>query len=463
MRKSDLFFNVLRLPVDFFMLIGAGIATYFLRTELFSAFRPVLFEFSLPFLKFFYLVVLVSVIFIITYVLSGLYSMKVRMRMFEEFARILLASSAGILTVIIYIFLRQELFDSRFLVLGGWFFAVLFVCFGRLAVRYVQAVAVAKYGFGAHKILVVGNDEAASIMVAEISKDPSLGYCAVEKLDSKDISKIMLSIDRLKADEVLLTQYDYSSDLVSELLSFCQEHHILFKLIPTGSQILTTNFDVDIFKGLPIIEIKRTNLDGWGRVIKRVIDVFGSLFGLIVLSPLLAFLALAIKWETEGSIFVKLKRVSGNREFDLYKFRSMIDNAHELNLYMRSIGNDRPDAGPLWKMKNDPRITKVGRFIRKTRIDELPQLWNVVKGEMSVVGPRPHQSNEIERYERHHKKVLAIKAGATGLAQVSGSSDLDFEKEVALDSFYIDNWSFWLDVKIILKTVLKMFFDRSAV
>jgi lipopolysaccharide/colanic/teichoic acid biosynthesis glycosyltransferase len=141
----------------------------------------------------------------------------------------------------------------------------------------------------------------------------------------------------------------------------------------------------------------------------------------------------------------------------------MIDKAHEYNLYLRSVQNDRQESGPLWKLKDDPRVTKVGRFLRRTRIDELPQFWNVLKGEISLVGPRPHQQNEIDKYESHHKKVLAIKAGATGLAQVSGSSDISFEDEVALDSFYINNWSLWLDIKIILQTTLKIFFDKSAV
>ncbi len=138
----------------------------------------------------------------------------------------------------------------------------------------------------------------------------------------------------------------------------------------------------------------------------------------------------------------------------------MVANAEELKVSLVSL-NERKD-GPLFKIKNDPRITKVGRFIRRYRIDELPQFWNVFVGNISLVGPRPHQPDEIALYQKHHKKVLAIKAGATGLAQVSGSSDLPFEREVALDTFYVENWSLWLDIKIILKTVFKVFTDKSA-
>ena len=153
--------------------------------------------------------------------------------------------------------------------------------------------------------------------------------------------------------------------------------------------------------------------------------------------------------------------MSRNRLFKLHKFRSMIKDAEKYKVQL-GMFNERADS-PLFKIKNDPRITGIGRFLRKSRIDELPQLWNVLKGEISLVGTRPHQPDEIAKYGKHHRRVLAIKAGATGLAQVSGSSDLPFEEEVALDTFYIENWSFWRDAKIIILTALKVFRDRSAV
>jgi len=463
MKKSDLFFNVLRLPVDFLMLISAGLVTYFFRTEILSVFRPVLFDFNLPITRYVYLVVLVSALFICVYAMSGLYSMKVRMKVGEEFSKILIASSAGILLVIIYIFLRQELFDSRFLILGGWFFAILFTLLGRLIIRYVQRTLVSKYNFGIQRVMIIGDDEGALRIKQDIENDPASGYRVVKALSGPDALEIKSALDNYGVNEIILTHQNYSEDKIIELLDLCNDNHVTFKFVPNITQLMASNFSIDIFKGLPFIEIKRTSLEGWGRVTKRLVDVFGSLIGLIVLSPVFGLVAFAIKWETEGPVFVKLRRVSKNREFDLLKFRSMIDNAHELNPYLRLVANDRVDAGPLWKMKDDPRITRVGRLIRKTRIDELPQFYNILMGEISLIGPRPHQPDEIARYEKHHKKVLAIKAGATGLAQVSGSSDISFEREVALDSFYIDNWSLWLDTKIVLKTAIKMFFDKSAV
>ena len=460
MKKADLFFNVLRLPMDFLMLLVAGATTYIFRTEILRTFRPVLFEFNLPLIKYLYLVIFVSALFIVSYAISGLYSMRVRMGITEEFSKILVASSAAIMAIIIYIFLRQELFNSRFLVLGGWFFGILFVALGRLLVRYLQIFFVTKRDFGVHRIMVVGNNHVATSIMDYITQTPASGYRVVRHLSNPEIEEIKSSVGNPGVDEVILANHDYPANKIVELIDFCNENHLIFKFVPNLSQTMTTNYEVDIINGMPLIELKRTALDGWGKVIKRVLDVFYGTLGLVILSPIIGMIAFAIKWETEGPVFARLKRVSKNKEFDLLKFRGMIENAEELKPYL-TVFNERQD-GPLFKIKNDPRITKVGRFIRRYRFDEIPQFWNVLRGDMSLVGPRPHQPDEIEKYEKHHKKVLTIKAGATGLAQVSGSSDLLFDQEVTFDTFYIENWSLWLDFKIIIKTLVKIFTDRSA-
>ena len=471
MRKADLFFNAIRLPVDFLMLLSAGIVNYLLRTKILSFFRPVYFEFNLPLVDYLYLVFFVSLLFLGSYAASGLYSMKNRIGRVEEFLKIIVASSAGVMIIIIYIFLRQELFNSRFLVLGGWFFAIILVFFGRLVVRKLQNYFVSHYNFGIHKTMLIGKNEIATKILDQIERNPASGYRIVKHLFSPEIYEIKSSIGPASTrlgeagnpgvEEIILADPNYPASKIVELVDFCNDNHVVFKFVPNIYSTLTYNFDVASIDGIPLIELKRTALDGWGRVTKRSIDVLASFAGLVILSPLFLILALAIKWETNGSVFVRLKRVSTNKEFILYKFRSMLENAEELLPYLKEL-NERKD-GPLFKLKNDPRVTKVGKFMRRIRIDEMAQFWNILKGDMSLVGPRPHQPDEISKYEKHHKKVLAIKAGATGLAQVSGSSDLPFEQEVALDSFYIDNWSLILDIKIILKTGFKMLRDNSAV
>ena len=461
MKKSELFFNTLFLPVDFIMIVTAGLATYLLRTEIFSSFRPVLFEFNLPIEKYFLLVFFVAVLFVGIFAISGLYKLRTTTGRIEEFFRVAIASSAGVMVLIVYIFLRQELFNSRFLVLGGWVLAILFVSFGRFLVHFFQKKLVTTRDFGVHRVLVIGDDNVSNKLAQEISQNLIIGYRIVKHLENPEISEVKSAVGNPGIDEVILANPNYPAEKVLEIIDFCNENHLTFKFVPNIYQTLTANFSIDVLAGVPMIELRRTNLDGWGRVIKRTVDLVGGLAAIIIFSPLLFIIAFAVKWETEGPVFVKLRRVSQGREFSLLKFRSMIKNAEELKPFLVEL-NERKD-GPLFKIKNDPRVTKVGKFIRRYRLDELPQFFNIIKGDISLVGPRPHQPDEVSRYQKHHKKVLSIKAGATGLAQVSGSSDLPFEEEVALDSFYIENWSFSQDLKIILKTVAKMFFDRSAV
>ena len=254
---------------------------------------------------------------------------------------------------------------------------------------------------------------------------------------------------------------DYGKDAVVELAEFCRDNRLHFLFAPTLFQTLTTNVTMDIIAGIPLIEVRHTALDGWGRVLKRTIDIVGSAMGMVVLSPLFAAVAVLVKMDSKGPVFVALPRISMGKTFMLYKFRSMIDNAHALKGQLLDQ-NERKDAGPLFKMHNDPRITRIGRFLRRTRLDEFPQLYNALRGDISLVGPRPHEPEEVAQYEAHHKKLLVIKSGITGMAQISGASDLPFEEEVKLDTYYIENWSLFLDFKILLRTALTLFRDRSA-
>jgi len=461
MKKSELIFSALLLPVDFLMLLVAGIATYFLRTRILNSFRPVLFEFNLPFNRYFLLVIFVSLIFLAAYAVSGLYNLRSTRKTIAEIFRVIIASSAAIMAVIIYIFLQQTLFNSRFLVLGAWFLAIVFVCSGRLAMRFLQRFLVSRYDFGVHKVMVIGNDEISNRIVEEIKLFPAYGYRIVKQLANPEVFEVKLAVGNPGIDEVILANPNYPADKVTEIVDFCNENHLVFKFVPNLYQTLTTNFAIDTFSGAPLIELKRTALDGWGKITKRVIDIVGSAFGLVILSPFFLIIAFAIKWETEGPVFVHLERISRNNRIKLLKFRSMINHAEKYKDQLRQF-NERGDS-PLFKMKNDPRVTGVGRFLRHLRLDELPQFWNVLKGDISLVGPRPHQPDEIEKYEKRHRRLLAIKAGATGMAQISGSSDLPFEKEVAIDILYIENWSLSQDFKILILTFLKLFRDKSAV
>jgi len=461
MKRGEVVFNVLRVPLDFVLLVLAGLVVYGLRVRVLDAWRPVLFGPELPLTRYLWLLLAVSVLFVLVYAVSGLYAMKRRMTRTEEASRVVVASSAAILVVILVIFLRQELFNSRFLIVGYWLVATACVLSGRLLIRSIWRRLLSANAAAAQRVLLVGNDEVTERLERAIADDPGLGYRIVKRLADPDPDEVTAAIGSQGVDEVLLANPDYPADKVVRLVEFCHERHLVFTFVPNIYQTLTTHWDVQAIGRFPVVQLRRTALDGWGRVFKRAFDIVASAGALIVLTPLFGAVALAIKWETAGPVFVRLRRVSRNREFLMFKFRGMIENAEELKPLLAGH-NERPD-GPLFKMRADPRITRVGRFIRRWRLDELPQFLNVFRGDISLVGPRPHQPDEIDRYQKHHRKVLAIKAGATGLAQVSGASDLPFEEEVALDTFYIENWSLWLDLRIMVRTAVKMIADRSAV
>ncbi len=197
------------------------------------------------------------------------------------------------------------------------------------------------------------------------------------------------------------------------------------------------------------------------RIAKRGVDIIGSLAGLLIIAPLYPVIILAIKLETAGSSVIGLTRMSNGKPIVVYKFRSMVSDA--LSQKDRLLHLNERREGPFFKMKHDPRVTKVGRILRKFRLDEFPQLYNVLKGEMSLVGPRPHELGEITSYPPAYQHIPLAKAGVTGLSQVNGASSLPFLRELELDDQYLKNQSLWLDLKIIFKTIGILFTDPTAV
>ena len=195
-------------------------------------------------------------------------------------------------------------------------------------------------------------------------------------------------------------------------------------------------------------------------ICKRAIDIIGAISGLLLLSPVIVIVACAIKFTSKGPMFFSQKRVGKNGElFDMYKFRSMVVNAEELK---EKLAHQNEMSGPMFKMKDDPRVTKVGKFIRKTSLDELPQLWNVLKGDMSLVGPRPSLPKEVKQFEKWMYKRLTVKPGLTCYWQVSGRNNIDFEDWMKLDISYVEDRNLWIDIKLIFKTVFVLFGDKNA-
>jgi len=405
----------------------------------------------------------IGVVWLVIFAFAGLYNLRELGSLKTELKRVVFGCSLGLVAVVIMIFFYRELFSSRFIVLTGWLLSILFVAIGRILITYLRRFFY-KYGLGVHKVVIVGAGATSDRIVKEFATRRSLGFSVVKRFDDFDSEASAELEDYLatkEVDEIIQADPNLSKADRLRLYDFADEHHLTFKYAADLLETKVLRVEVDELAGVPVVEVKKTPLDGWGRVWKRLVDIVGSLILIILTSPIMILTAIAIKLDSRGPIFFSkldddapLYRIGqGGKKFRYLKFRSMLNKMNSMRYKELADRNIRSD-GPIVKIKDDPRITRVGRFIRRFSIDELPELFLVLKGTMSLVGPRPHLPEEVEKYESRHKKVMTIKPGITGLAQVSGRSDLSFEDEVRLDIYYIENWSIIFDLIILLKTPL---------
>lgn len=461
MKRIELLFSAILVPVDYVMLATAGLLAYQLRFGgAVTGIRPILY--ALPLGEYASALALVALGFLFIFALSGLYAVRATRRFLDEVTNIFLACSTGIMALIVLFFFQREFFSSRFIIMSGWVLAVLSVTLGRLIVRSIQRSLLSRH-VGAYRVLLVGRNGSAEHLAALMEAQPRLGYTIAGRLSEADPLTLRSLGERLRSeplDVVFQADPTLPKEQTQLLMDFANDHHIGFRYVADLLEAQATNIAVETLGGIPVIEIRRTRLDGWGRIWKRAVDIIVAATGLLVLLPCFLIIAFIIRLDSNGPVLVRLKRIGqSGRPFSVYKFRSMVRDAEALKATLLQY-NER--SGPLFKMKNDPRITKAGAWLRKTSIDELPQLINVLKGEMSLVGPRPHEPGEVAQYERHHRQLMAIRPGMTGLAQISGRSDLDFDEEARLDIFYIENWSLLRDLGILLKTPLVVLRMRSA-
>lgn len=461
MKKFELIFTFLQLPLDYLLLVLAGLSAYNLRfTSLITSIRPVLF--NIGWNKYWIIVLFVALVWLIIFILSGLYSTNPNRKLSRDITRIIMGCSTGFAAITMYTFFSLQRFDSRFLVLTGWILAMIYVIGGRILMRGLKALLY-RLGVGLRKTVIIGEKSIAGILQETLLHEPRLGYQLVAHYPSfTPKTKQLLTFNT--PDEIIFTDPKAHEEEVLEAIDFANDHNITFKYSADLFATIASNLSISTIAGIPIVEIERTRLTGWGRVIKRLADIIGSSIFIILLSPLLLVVTCIILLETGRPIIYKNKRVGQHgKNFFVFKFRSMYqkDSTGEqfgtageeaLKREAELIKKHSVKSGPIYKIKNDPRVTRFGSFLRRWSLDELPQFFNVLKGDMSLVGPRPHQPREVEKYPRHHHIVLTIKPGVTGLPQISGRSNLSFEEEIKLDTFYIENWNLFLDCIIVLKT-----------
>lgn len=375
-------------------------------------------------------------------------------------------SITTVLVMVASAFLWRDFGPSRLLVALLWITGIVLVSFGRLVTLSVQ-IALRSRGVAEDRVLIVGEGDPVGLVLQRIRQAPELGYNPVGCLiapgsdgrraalpvlgTTHDIATV---IRQHRVDDVIVAMPTLSHEQLVEIVSLCQGESVNIRVFPDLFQMLASGLETVDLGGLPLLTIRDTAMRGWDVVVKRGMDVVGAAIGLIVLSPLMLTIAGLIKLTSPGPVFLCQERVGlDGKPFQMVKFRSM-----------------RPDAeretGPVWATADDPRKTWLGGILRRLSIDELPQLINVLIGEMSLVGPRPERPHFVEQFrktvpgywDRHREK-----AGITGWAQANGlRGNTSIEERTAYDLWYVENWTPWLDIKIMLRTLFVVVRDRNA-
>ena len=456
MKRFNQFFTLLLLPIDFLAIWGAFLAAYYVRVDWTTT--EVLYIQPLP--EYAQFTAYLSLLWLAVFFIFGLYRFR-GLKTVELMAKTITATSVALALFIIGLFLIKTSFFSRLIVVYVWALSIIFVPIARsLLGSFKQWLQY--YGTGVERVwLIAGGDIAMALRSYIKSQRPSQQLIGTSGVFDPE------AFTDQRPDRIILGSEPDKATML-KLIRFCEDNSIVLQYIPSLVGLYTSHFTIDTVAGYPLIEIAPTPLSGWGRILKRLFDLIVSLFGLIVLSPVMLIIAIAIKVDSKGPVIYAQKRVGELGElFTFYKFRSMYAEMSpglggvEADKMLEILRAKNEASGPMFKLKNDPRVTQVGKFIRKTSLDELPQLFNVLIGNMSLVGPRPALPNEVAQYGDMARRRLLIKPGATGIWQVSGRSDVSFDDYVQMDVYYIEHWSLWLDIKIILLT-FKAVFQRKG-
>ena len=422
----------------------------------------------------FYFAALILIVpfYLVLYSFFNLYTPKRVLGRRNEFGKILKANTIGVLVFGLVLYLGSKephLYNfSRRLVVYFYVINILLITAERNTIRIVLRSARSR-GYNLKHILLVGYSRAAEAYIDRIMANPQWGYVVRGILDDnvprgavyKGV-KVLGAIDNLlyilpenKLDEIAVTLSLSDYDRLEEIVNLCEKSGVHTKFIPDYNSLIPGKPYTEDLSGLPVINIRYVPLSNtMNAVAKRAVDIFGSLCGLILLSPLLLAVALTVRLTSRGPVIFSQERVGRhNRVFKMYKFRTM---------YVQDASEEKKG----WTTKNDPRVTKVGRFLRRTSIDELPQLFNILIGNMSLVGPRPERPQYVEKFKEEIPRYMIkhqVRPGLTGWAQINGyRGDTSIRKRIEYDIYYIENWSMEFDFKIMFLTIFKGFINENA-
>jgi exopolysaccharide biosynthesis polyprenyl glycosylphosphotransferase len=458
---------------DALLILVAFLGAYYLRyqAQLFLSVDPA-FQQSLQ--GYWPLAFSTVVVVLVAFRFSRVYPYQPGRAWLTETWRIATASTAGMMFIIVASLAFRPMLYSRLVFLYTAVLVTILLGISRLLILWGREYF-RHYDIGVQRVLLVGAGNVGRMVMRTVAARPDYGLKLVGFLDD-DPAKVATDIGRFKAlgavetagkvikqqriDRVIICLPWQSHGTIQRLLRECEQMGVAAYAVPDLFLLTKNQMRVEELNGIPLLSTRELSIRGWNAVFKRGFDVVvGSLMALIALLPGL-LIAAAIRLETAGPVLFSQVRVGKNgRPFRCYKFRSMVPNADQLREQMAVLNES---SGPLFKIRNDPRLTRVGRFIRRYSLDELPQLINVLRGEMSLIGPRPNLPSEVEQYQDWMTKRLSVCPGLTGLWQVSGRSDLTFDEMVLLDIYYVENWTMGLDLNILLRSVPAVIQARGA-
>jgi exopolysaccharide biosynthesis polyprenyl glycosylphosphotransferase len=394
---------------------------------------------------YFNLLIFTNIVLLIVFGFARLYGEKRGLFDADEFWQVLVALIFCFLIVAAATFIEKSTGPSRIVVTTAFAFALFLTVFSRFSLRKIYA----KTGFNIKQAAIIGKDEKAQAIGKKIKEHPELGYHLACFIDENNIS------DLSGFDTVFIAAHLSHEQIINLGAKY---RNIELKIVPDMLEIIAEPLSFDEFKDIPLITWKQSaNQRAYLRA-KRIIDVFASAFLLILLSLLFLIVSALVKLSSKGDVFFSQPRVGKNGKiFMFHKFRTMTEDAERKKFEIQKLN----EVDGLFKIKNDPRTTWLGRILRRTCLDELPQLWNVFKGDMSLVGPRPHIPEEKTQFNGWKSIRFNVKPGMTGLWQVSGRHDLMFEKAVLLDIYYIQHRSLLLDIEILAKTIPAIIFSKG--
>ncbi|HSX53120.1 MAG TPA: sugar transferase [Patescibacteria group bacterium] len=470
--NASLVYNLFLVIGDFLSLVLAFVGAYVLRVTFGLTFGATSVAHPVEAATYLRIFLLVTPFWIIIFGLLGLYNSTIYTKRFSEAGRLFIGSFIGLLFVTSYAYAsNQIIFPGKLVPVYGFILAYLFLLLFRNIARFIRT-RLFHYDIGITNILLIGNTVVAAELIESLQPSQQTGYRIVGVVGSQhnvprnahlkvfhSFKEACQAIGTEDIHSIVQTELYTTPEKNDEILGFAQKNHISFRFIPGNTELFVGNISVELFRSsIPVIAVHQTPLLGWGRIVKRLFDLtLGSLM-LIVVSPIMVLVALLVKLTSIGPVFFRQERLTRfNNRFRVFKFRTQyrkfgkgtpeddfeLIGKPELAKKFRENGNYLAD---------DPRITPVGRFLRRTSLDELPQLFNVIKGDISLVGPRALIPQDLDVYAKRHT-ILSVKSGLTGLAQVSGRNNISFDERRQLDMYYVQNWSFWQDIVILLKTI----------